>query len=59
MTRKVRARFTEGKIEPLEAVNLREGDELTITVGGDGKTAPAEENLARAAVGGGWKTRSI
>jgi predicted DNA-binding antitoxin AbrB/MazE fold protein len=31
MAREIRARFSKGKIEPLEKVDLREGEEFTIT----------------------------
>ena len=53
MARRVKARFTKGKIEPLENLNLKEGDEVTITIGEGGRIDTASEALARAA--GGWK----
>ena len=53
MARKIRARFTKGKIEPLEDLDLKEGDELTITIGERAKASTAKEALARAA--GAWK----
>lgn len=53
MAREFRARFTKGKIEPLEKVDLREGEEFTVTVKGESKAGTAREALARAA--GAWK----
>ncbi|HEU0021394.1 MAG TPA: antitoxin family protein [Dehalococcoidia bacterium] len=38
MTREVKARFTHGRIEPLEKLDLKEGEEITILV----KDAPTE-----------------
>ncbi len=48
----IRARFTQGVIEPLERIELREGEVLTITI----IRVPAAEKaggLERSA--GGWK----
>ena len=50
MAREIRARFTRGKIEPLEEVNLNEGAVITITIRED---KPASGAFERAA--GGWK----
>ena len=50
MVREIRARFTRGKIEPLETLDLREGEEITITIRED---KPASGAFERAA--GGWK----
>jgi predicted DNA-binding antitoxin AbrB/MazE fold protein len=52
MVREIRARFSKGKIEPLEDVDLKEGEELTITI----REEPSE--AARAAfkrAAGAWK----
>jgi predicted DNA-binding antitoxin AbrB/MazE fold protein len=50
MAREFRARFSKGKIEPLVKVDLREGEEFTITI--------KEEEAAKGAferAAGGWK----
>jgi predicted DNA-binding antitoxin AbrB/MazE fold protein len=49
MTKEIRARFTGGVIEPLEKVDLQEGEEIIITIKNEGGKTPFE----RAA--GGWK----
>jgi predicted DNA-binding antitoxin AbrB/MazE fold protein len=53
MAREFRARFSKGKIEPLEKVDLREGEEFTVTI----KEAPAAERTLKAlrATAGAWK----
>jgi predicted DNA-binding antitoxin AbrB/MazE fold protein len=53
MVREFRARFSRGKIEPLEKVDLREGEEFTITIKEENKAGAAKEALARTA--GAWK----
>jgi predicted DNA-binding antitoxin AbrB/MazE fold protein len=53
MAREFRARFTKGKIEPLEKVDLREGEEFTISIKEESFPNAAMEGLARAA--GAWK----
>jgi predicted DNA-binding antitoxin AbrB/MazE fold protein len=53
IAREFRARFSKGKIEPLEKVDLREGEEFTITIKEESKAGTAKEALARAA--GAWK----
>ena len=50
MAREIRGRFSKGKIEPLEKLDLKEGDEVIITIK-EGK--PATGVFDRA--GGGWK----
>jgi predicted DNA-binding antitoxin AbrB/MazE fold protein len=47
----IRARFSHGTLKPLEAVELREGDEVTITIVSS-RPAPGEDWLDRTA--GGW-----
>ena len=50
MAREIRGRFSKGKIEPLEKIDLKEGEEVTITL--------PEEKLATGAferAAGGWK----
>jgi predicted DNA-binding antitoxin AbrB/MazE fold protein len=53
MVREFRARFSKGKIEPLEKVDLQEGEEFTISIKEESKAGAAREALARAA--GAWK----
>ncbi len=50
MAKEIRARFSKGKIEPLEEVDLKEGEEVIITIR---EEAPATGAFERAA--GGWK----
>ena len=50
MAREIRARFSKGKIEPLEEVDLREGEVITITIR---EEKPATGAFERAA--GGWR----
>jgi predicted DNA-binding antitoxin AbrB/MazE fold protein len=50
MAREIRARFSQGKIEPLEELNLKEGVEIVISI--------KEERAAKGAferAAGGWK----
>ncbi|HLF04597.1 MAG TPA: antitoxin family protein [Dehalococcoidia bacterium] len=53
MAREIRARFSKGLIEPLERVDLTEGEEITITIREKGSTITSKEALANAA--GAWK----
>ena len=53
MVRRIRARFTGGKTEPLEDLDLKRGDEVTITIGERATGSTAKDALARAA--GAWK----
>lgn len=50
MAREIRGRFSKGKIEPLEKLDLKEGDEVIITIS---EEKPASGAFERAA--GGWK----
>ncbi len=50
MAKEIRARFSKGKIEPLEEVDLKEGEEVIITIR---EETPATGAFERAA--GGWK----
>ena len=53
MVREIRARFSKGKIEPLEDLNLQEGAEIVISVT---ETPTAEKTLkALRATAGAWK----
>ena len=49
MARQIRGRFSKGKIEPLEKIDLKEGDEVIITLP---EEKPATGAFERAA--GGW-----
>jgi len=50
MAREIRGRFSKGKIEPLEKTDLKEGDEVLITITEEKPTTAAFERSA-----GGWK----
>ncbi len=50
MAREIRGRFSKGKIEPLEKTNLKEGDEVIITIPEEKPDTGAFERAA-----GGWK----
>jgi predicted DNA-binding antitoxin AbrB/MazE fold protein len=52
LAREIRARFTKGKIEPLEEVDLKEGDEVRVII--PESRAPAEKGAFERAAGG-WK----
>lgn len=52
MGKTIRARFHDGKFEPLEAVDLPEGREVTLTIV-EGSGAPDFAAFRRAA--GAWK----
>lgn len=53
MAREIRARFTKGVIEPLEAVELEEGEEIIITISERLKVERVREALRATA--GAWK----
>ena len=53
MFREIRARFSQGKIEPLEDLELEEGDEIIITVRKIHKKHAPGDGFERAA--GAWK----
>jgi predicted DNA-binding antitoxin AbrB/MazE fold protein len=53
MAREFRARFSKGRIEPLEKVDLREGEEFTVAIKEEGGAGAAKEVFVRAA--GAWK----
>ena len=55
---KVKARYSNGKLMPLEPIDLKEGDEVTVSIE-DKPELSAEERLARfKAAAGGWKDNS-
>lgn len=53
MAREIKARFRNGIIEALEKVDLREGEEITITIKEESSATADREALARVA--GAWK----
>ena len=53
MVKEIRARFSKGKIEPLEEVDLAEGAEVIITLKEIPSPEAAKGAFERAA--GGWK----
>ncbi len=52
MVREIKARFSNGKIEPLEDVDLKEGEEVTVTIT-EKPSEKSKEAFRRAA--GAWK----
>jgi predicted DNA-binding antitoxin AbrB/MazE fold protein len=53
LVREIRARFTKGKIEPLEEVDLKEGDEVRVLIPDHAKAKRVIEALRATA--GAWK----
>jgi predicted DNA-binding antitoxin AbrB/MazE fold protein len=53
MVREFRAKFSRGKIEPLEEVDLKEGDEVRVIIPDHAKGKRLIEALRATA--GGWK----
>lgn len=53
MARTIKAKFINGKIEPLEAVDLQEGEEVLVTLDRERKSTSKKGALARTA--GAWK----
>ncbi len=53
MAREIRARFSKGKIEPLEELDLEEGEEVRVII----PDRPKAESMIAAlrASAGGWK----
>ena len=53
MVKEIRARFSEGVIQPLEKVDLEEGQEITVTI----SERPAGKGMREAllSTAGGWK----
>ena len=57
MTRKIKARYSNGKLTPLEPIDLKEGDEVTVSIE-DKPQLSDEERLRRfKAAAGGWVGR--
>ena len=58
MSRKIRAIFSNGKLTPLEPIDLKEGAEVTVSID-DKPQLSDEERLARfKAAAGGWQDNS-
>jgi predicted DNA-binding antitoxin AbrB/MazE fold protein len=53
MSKTIKARFHEGRFEPLEPLDLEEGSEVLITVAEPEAAAPAFDPIA--ATSGAWK----
>jgi predicted DNA-binding antitoxin AbrB/MazE fold protein len=53
MSKTIKARYHEGRFEPLEPLDLEEGSEVLITVAGPEAAAPAIDPIA--ATSGAWK----
>lgn len=53
MNKTVKARYTRGMLEPLEGLELREGEEVTISISAPIKTEDALQALKSTA--GAWK----
>ncbi len=49
----VRARFANGVLEPLEALDLDEGQEVTVSI--DHQTLPSHQGRGMRAAAGAWK----
>jgi predicted DNA-binding antitoxin AbrB/MazE fold protein len=52
MAREIKARFTHGKIEPLEKLDLAEGEEVTILVGKPAYDPEAFRAMLKRTAGG-------
>ena len=58
MTRKIKAIFSNGKLTPLEPIDLKEGEEVTVSID-DKPQLLDEERLERfKAAAGGWEDNS-
>lgn len=53
MTKTIKARFTKGVIEPLEKLEIKEGEEITVTISEIPARVEGEDPLD--ATFGGWK----
>ena len=55
---KVKARYTNGKLTPLEPIDLKEGEEVTVSIDDEPELSD-EERLERfKAAAGGWEDNS-
>ena len=53
VTRHFRARYSKGVLEPLEALDLKEGEEVSLSIDEESSRNSGGEALRRSA--GGWK----
>ncbi len=53
MRRTIKAKFSNGMIEPLEKLDLDEGEEITVTIMEVAKPSSGKNGFERSA--GGWK----
>jgi len=53
MTKTIRARYREGKLELLEPLEMEEGTEVTVTVSGPERSPTAVDPITASA--GAWK----
>ena len=55
MTRKIKATFSNGKLTPLEPIDLKEGEEVTVSID-DTLELSVEERIEKLrATAGGWE----
>jgi predicted DNA-binding antitoxin AbrB/MazE fold protein len=52
MVRTIKARYSNGVIKPLEKLELKEGEELTITISGGPEEVKSEEDPLDSTFGG-------
>ncbi len=58
MTKKIKAKVVKGTLTPLEPIDLKEGDEATVSID-DKPELSDEERIARfKAAAGGWEDNS-
>ena len=58
MTKKIKAKVVKGTLTPLEPIDLKEGDEATVSID-DKSELSDEERIARfKAAAGGWEDNS-
>jgi len=50
----IRARFSDGTLKPLEALELKEGDEVTITIVSSSSSSRAGADWLEQTAGGWW-----
>lgn len=53
MSKTIKAKFSNGVIEPLEKLDLEEGEEITVTITETHKVSGKNNGLKKSA--GGWK----
>ena len=55
MTRKIRARYSNGTLTPLEPVDLKEGEEVALSIEDKPELSKEERIEHLMAAAGGWK----